>query len=73
MKLVYFEKKMKVNYSNLLGLKRLRQLASGLLKDKAVFQDYDNIIRKQECAGLVEQINLVVIFFPIMVLSGEIK
>ena len=38
-----------------LSVKRLRQLQSRLKKGKALFRDYDHIIREQEREGIVEQ------------------
>ena len=38
-----------------ISVKRLRQLQSRLKKDKALFRDYDHIIREQEREGIVEQ------------------
>ena len=38
-----------------MSVQRLRQLQSRLKKDKALFRDYDHIIREQEREGIVEQ------------------
>ena len=39
------------------SLKRLRQLQSRLKKDKTLFADYDEIIKEQERAGIIERTN----------------
>ena len=38
-------------------VRRLRQLQSRLKKDKTLFEDYNEIIREQERAGIVERTN----------------
>ena len=37
-----------------MSVKRVHQLQSRLKKDKALFRDYDHIIREQEREGVVE-------------------